>query len=102
MNKLLFSLASILLFNQIILAQNPTLQASNLTITSRTESSLSATWTRGNGEKVLVVCRPVSSSTVTPTNGQGSTYYYSGSTTYGAGENLGSSNFAIYNGTGTG
>ncbi len=99
---LILNLLILLLLPLVTNAQNPTVQASNLTITNRTQNSLTATWTRGNGQNCLVVCRPVSSLTVVPTNGSGAAYYYSGSTTYGNGENLGSANYSIYNGTSSG
>ncbi|MBX7093794.1 MAG: T9SS type A sorting domain-containing protein [Flavobacteriales bacterium] len=95
------SLALIALFvSNLTFGQTPTVQAYNMAISSRTESSLTLTWTRGNGSYVLVVLKPAASSTVVPVSGNSLTGYVANAT-YGSGSNLGSSNYVVYNGTGT-
>lgn len=91
----------LIVFAVLVEAQTPTVQASNVTITSRTSTTLSVTWTRGNGNKCLVVCRLQSGTTSTPQNGMNGAGLYTGNTTFGNGENLGNNNYAISNTTGT-
>jgi len=83
-------------FTKNVMAQNPTIQAYNLAITSRTESSLIATYNRGNGSYCMVVCKPAGNSYSYPVNG---TTNYTASSTYGVGTNLGNSNYVVYKGT---
>lgn len=80
-------------------AQVPSVQAYNVAITNRTNNSLTASWTRGNGQYCLVVVKPFSNSTSYPVSG--STSAYSSSSVYGSGANLGNSNYVVYKGTGT-
>lgn len=80
-------------------AQDPTVQASNVTINSRTQSSLSVSWTRGNGEKCLVVVKPYGNSYSYPVDGTNNDY--AASSIYGNGDHLGNSNYVVYDGTGT-
>ena len=85
---LLFSLFASLLVAHNALAQAPTVSASNLQYTNIYQNQLNITWTRGNGDYCIVVCRPTSSGVAFPTNG----INYAASTTYGSGSNLGSNN----------
>lgn len=91
-------LLAVLLWPVDSYAQAPTVQASNVTVNYRYQNALSVSWTRGNGSKCLVVCKPASSSTSTPVTGSSE---YSTSSTYGNGANLGNNNYAVYKGTGT-
>jgi hypothetical protein len=77
----------------------PTVQATNLNITGIGSTYLTVSWTRGNGQAVLIVCKPSFSTTSYPANG----YIggYNASITYGNGSNLGNSNYVVYDGTGT-
>ena len=95
---ILFSLLNVC-FLTTAYAADPTTQANNLTITNRTDDVLSLSWTRGNGEYCLVVLKPFANSYAYPQDL--TTSPYSASSTYGAGSNLGSSNYVVYRGTGT-
>ena len=77
----------------------PTIQATNVQITSRTNSSLTATWTRGNGARCLVTIRPAANAVGLPQSGCDNSY--TTSTVYASGANLGNTNYAVYDGTGT-
>ncbi|MGZ3904213.1 MAG: T9SS type A sorting domain-containing protein, partial [Bacteroidia bacterium] len=75
----------------------PTSQATSLSVTTGAcgSTNLTATWTRGNGNNVLVVCTAGSASTG-PTSGTA----YTANTVYGSGTACGGG-FCVYNGTGT-
>lgn len=77
----------------------PASQCYNVNISNMTTNSLKVTWTKGSGAYSIVVLKPATSSTVTPTNGGMGGYV--DNPTYGAGTNLGSSNYIVYMGTGT-
>jgi M6 family metalloprotease-like protein len=75
----------------------PTTQASVLTESAITTTTMTVGWTRGNGDAVLVVARagePVNADPVL-----GSTYTASAS--FGGGSTIGTGNYVIYKGTGT-
>ncbi|MEW6467999.1 MAG: FG-GAP-like repeat-containing protein [Bacteroidota bacterium] len=98
MNKHILFFAGLLglLFSVNMKAQTPTIGASNIQFTSIGTTSLGLTWTRGNGQYCLVVCRPSTSGAALPSNGSN----YAASSTFGSGSNLGSSNYVVYEGTG--
>jgi hypothetical protein len=74
----------------------PTTSATNLSFTDVRVNSAKIKWTKGNGEKRIVVLRENASVNQTPTD---STEYF-GNSEMGAGSDLGSSNFVVYNGDG--
>lgn len=80
-------------------AADPTVQATNLNIVGRGSTYLTASWSRGNGQAVLIVVKPTSNTTYYPQDGIGN--MYNSSTTWGNGSNLGASNYVVYDGTGT-
>ncbi|MFN7013912.1 MAG: hypothetical protein ACK4ON_06550, partial [Bacteroidia bacterium] len=86
-------------FSLFSYSQAPTVQASNVQITYKTESGATISWTRGNGEACIVVVRQASSPNVTPS--YSTTTAYTASAMFGNGSNLGSGNYVVYNGTGT-
>ncbi|MFI5140839.1 MAG: T9SS type A sorting domain-containing protein, partial [Bacteroidia bacterium] len=75
----------------------PTTQASNLTFSAITcgGTNITANWTRGNGNDVMVVCTAGGASTG-PTSGTA----YTANTTFGSGTACGGG-YCVYNGTGT-
>ncbi|MDX5319436.1 MAG: hypothetical protein LPK45_00100, partial [Bacteroidota bacterium] len=75
----------------------PTIQAYNLNVSGSSDTSISISWTRGNGDSCLVLIRQSAPITVSPTN----QVYYAANSNYGLGANLGQSTYAIYRGTGT-
>lgn len=80
-------------------AADPTTQASNVAITGRGPTYLTVSWTRGNGDACLVVCKPSANSYSYPIDGMGNAY--SSNSTYGNGDHLGNSNYVVYDATGT-
>jgi hypothetical protein len=50
-------------------AADPSVQAYNVAITGRYSSALSVSWTRGNGERCVVVCKPAANSYGYPVDG---------------------------------
>ena len=98
--KKILSLSILVLFASFtkMYAQAPTVAASAVGTSGQTTSTISIYWTSGNGAKRIVTCSPYGSSTANPVN----LTTYTASTTYGAGSNLGSSNYCVYNSTGTG
>ncbi|RLD56434.1 MAG: hypothetical protein DRJ05_11325, partial [Bacteroidetes bacterium] len=75
----------------------PAVQASNFLQVSATTSSMDISWTRGNGDAVLIVAREGSSVNSNPVSGNS----YTANSTFGTGSEIGTSNFVVYNGTGT-
>lgn len=80
-------------------ATQPTIQAYNLTVTSRTSSSLSVNWTGGNGTASIAVIKPQANAYSYPSDGFEMSY--PASSVYGAGTNLGNNNYVVYDGTGS-
>ncbi len=72
-------------------------QASAFTATSPLSSTMNIGWTRGGGEKVLVVAREGSAVDFDPLNGTN----YTANAAFRSGDELGQGNFVVYNGTGT-
>lgn len=74
-------------------AGQPSIQASFLFFTSIGPSQMNLTWTRGNGQRRLVLARESSAVNVTPTDLSS----YTANANYSAGpENLGGGNYAVY------
>lgn len=77
----------------------PATQASNVTITNITTTSIKVDWTSGSGSYEIVIVRPASSTNVLPSSANMPAY--SASSNYGSGTNLGSSNYVVYKSSGT-
>lgn len=75
----------------------PTAQASNYSYSSITSNSMDISWTRGNGDALLIVAREADSLIKNPVSGTS----YLANTQFGIGNELGSGNYVVYNGTGT-
>lgn len=75
----------------------PTTQASAFASSSITTNSATASWTRGNGDNLLVVARAGSAVNADPTSGTG----YTANAAFGSGSQIGTGNYVVYNGTGT-
>ena len=73
----------------------PSTQASSLTFSDQASTSQTVSWTRGNGNNVMVVVKAGSSSS-DPTNGTS----YTANAVYGSGNACGGG-YVVYNGTGT-
>lgn len=98
-SKFVLSLLALSFFTIDAIAQDPTTQASNLAITNRQATSMSLSWTRGNGSTCLVVVKPFSNPYSYPQDGYNNLYF--ANSNYGSGSNLGNSNYVVYRGTGT-
>ena len=75
----------------------PTLATSNLSFSNVTTSSMRLNWTKGNGNRRIIVARKNYAVNKTPLD-NGS---FNASSTFGNGYNFGSGNYVVYNGTGT-
>jgi M6 family metalloprotease-like protein len=73
-----------------------TVQASNLTFTSTTINTMTLNFSRGNGNKILILAK--AGSVVDASLAVGSTY--TANNIFGIGQEIGIGNFAVYNGTG--
>lgn len=74
----------------------PTTQASAFTATSVTSSSMTIGWTRGDGNKVIVIAKEGSEIEYEPINGVN----YSANSEFGLGDHVTNRIFAVYSGTG--
>ena len=75
----------------------PTTQATNFGITNIDPTQMSISWTRGNGANILVVARQGGAVDADPVNS--TTYTANGA--FGSGDEIGTGNYVVYNGTGT-
>jgi endonuclease I len=75
----------------------PALQTSTFTVNSISDDQLEVSWTRGNGDNVLVVAKSGSAVDSDPISGTS----YSASAVFTSGDQIGTGNYAVYNGTGT-
>lgn len=75
----------------------PASQATGLSYTSVMATSMTVNWTRGTGNNVMVVAKAGSIVNADPTNGSS----YTADASFGAGTQIGTGNYVIYNGTGT-
>ncbi|MDX2190730.1 MAG: T9SS type A sorting domain-containing protein [Bacteroidota bacterium] len=73
----------------------PSTQATSISFSSVTPTSTTVSWTRGNGDAVLVVAKQGA----TPTGPVNSSSYL-GNSIFSSGNDLGSSSFVVYTGTG--
>ena len=60
------------------------------------QTQMTVTWTRGGGDKVLVVAREGSAVNANPQNGNG----YTADSAFGGGSEIGAGNYVVYKGTG--
>ncbi len=82
--------------SQVTLEDAPTVQVSNFAVTNTTTNSISLSWTRGNGENVIIIARAINSVSSDPVDGN----TYTANNAYGAGSAIGSG-YVVYKGTGT-
>lgn len=93
-----FLTAFLLLATQAVQAANePTIQASNLSVTVGLCNQLDLSWTNGDGAERLVVARANNPVSIDPTDA----VQYNASATFGSGDNLGLGNFVVYAGSGS-
>ena len=77
--------------------EEPTVQATDIVFSNIADTSVSISWTRGNGSQVLVIAKHGGAVDSTPVDESS----YSASSTLGSGDELGTDNFVVYKGTGT-
>jgi hypothetical protein len=75
----------------------PATQATNFSATSITNNSMTLNWSRGNGNNLLVVAKKG----LTPDTDPASGTSYTANSVFGTGQQLGSGNYVVYNGSGT-
>jgi len=73
----------------------PTIQATNFSSSSITNNSMTLSWTRGNGNAVLVIAKAYREVNEIPGGAN-----YIASSVFGNGTQLGNGNYVVYNGTG--
>jgi hypothetical protein len=76
-------------------ATEPVTQASEIVFSNITSSEIQLDWTSGSGERRIVVAREGNAVTQNPADGS----TYNASSVFGSGDDLGSSNFVVYDGT---
>lgn len=84
--------------NAIVLATQPTANASAINFTNITSTSFTVNWTNsGNGARRLVLIRQAGAVSSLPIDGQS----YTASQQFGTGSEIGTGNYVIYSGNGT-
>ncbi len=74
----------------------PANDATNFVASDIQDNQMTISWTRGNGDKVLVLAREGGQVSQFPSNGTS----YSADANFGSGDEIGNENFVVYNGTG--
>jgi hypothetical protein len=82
--------------NQFTLANEPTTQATNISFSSLAPTSLTITWTNGNGTERLVMARQGAAVSLNPADGTG----YTGNADFSLATDVGSGNKVVYRGSG--
>jgi hypothetical protein len=95
--SILFIALAVNLFGQTPIV-TPSSQASNVTMTNISTTSIKVNWTSGSGTYEIVVMRPASFSRVAPSNANMAVY--TANSNFGSGTNLGSSNYVVYKSSG--
>ncbi|MCS6824474.1 MAG: choice-of-anchor I family protein [Cytophagaceae bacterium] len=78
------------------LAAEPGTISSNLTFSNVTTNSMTISWTKGSGQRNLVVMRAGAPVSVNPEDGAD----YAANAVFETGANMGNNNYVVYNGTG--
>ncbi len=73
----------------------PSTQASNFSATSIGDNQMTANWTRGNGDRVIILAKEGSAVSATPNSGT----TYNASSVFASGDEIGTGNFVVYDGT---
>lgn len=91
-----YLLTSPLTGNASTLCATPATHASNAVFSLITGTSMTITWTNGDGANRIVLVREEGSVNTSPTDNTS----YTANTTFGSGDEIGTGNFVVYNGTG--
>ncbi|TDX83005.1 GEVED domain-containing protein [Epilithonimonas xixisoli] len=76
---------------------SPSTQASVFSSSAGTQTTATASWTRGSGDRVLVLAKSGSAVDADPASGN----TYTANATFGSGTQIGAGNYVVYDGTGT-
>ncbi len=96
--SIIFIALAINSFAQVAIV-TPATQASNVTMTNISTTSIKVDWTSGSGLYEIVIMRPATATRVAPSDANMPAY--TASSNYGAGSNLGSTNYVVYKSSGT-
>lgn len=75
----------------------PTTQATSFSSSSVSTNSGTVSWTRGNGDSIIVVAKQGGAVNADPNSGTS----YNANSTFGSGAQIGTGNYVVYKGTGT-
>jgi len=75
----------------------PTNQAHTFTSTNLQTTQMDIGWTRGNGDNILIVARQGTAVNADPVSGTS----YAANAAFGSGDQIGTGNYVVYNGSGT-
>ena len=78
-------------------ASSPATQASSISFSSVVQTQMALSWTRGSGDKVLVVAHQGSAVDSNPVDGT----TYTANAAFGSGTQIGTGNYVVYKDTGT-
>jgi len=87
---------NISVFRNQILAAKPTTAASNLSFSGISSSSVTLSWTNGNGARRIVLAKALSAVNSNPSD----SFTYTANSTFASGSQIGSGNYAVYNDSG--
>jgi hypothetical protein len=74
----------------------PADQASNVTAQTQSQNQIDLSWTRGSGDKVIVLAKESAAVNTNPADGTN----YNANATFGSGDEIGTGNYVVYVGTG--
>lgn len=92
-----YQTSNVLKGSQTALPSLPNVPPSDLGVTSFTDTTITLSWTRGNGAGILVLIKNGTEITQAPVNGED----YTANNQFGLGEDIGDSTFVVYKGTGS-
>jgi len=83
--------------SQVAAYETPTTQTSNFNVSGSSDSSITISWTAGDGSSRIVIARASSTINSLPSDNSS----YTGNTEFGLGSEIGNNNFVVYSGSGT-
>ena len=75
----------------------PSSQATSFSTSAIGDNQMTVSWTRGNGDRVIVLAHEAAAVDQDPTNGTS----YTANSTFGSGSQIGTGNYVVYDGTGS-
>jgi|GEM_PF-2267992 len=83
--------------SQVAAYTAPTTQTSNFNVSGSSDTSITLSWSAGDGSSRIVIARASSTINSLPSNLSS----YTGNTAFGSGSEIGSNNYVVYSGSGT-